>query len=53
MVEDITKFLSEIGIKTKNYEYLNYEPTFVTDGSTETVKINNKDITLNKKYLNY
>ena len=53
MVEDITKFLSEIGIKTKNYEYLNYEPTFVTDGSTETVKINNKDIPLNKKYLNY
>ncbi len=53
MAEEITTFLHEIGIKTKNFEYLKNEPKFETDGKTETVKINNKNVPLNKKFLNY
>lgn len=53
MTEDISVFLSEIGIKTKNYEFLSNEPKFEMDGKTETVKISNKNVPLNKKLLNY
>lgn len=53
MTKENEEFLKSIGQKSTGYIYLKYQPNYFTEGNEDTVKIDDKDVPLNKKLLNY
>lgn len=53
MNKDVEKLLIMLGQKLTGYNYLGMKPTYEVESNSETIKINGKDVPLNKKILNY
>ena len=53
MDKEVEKLLVVLGQKLTGYSYLGVKPTYEVESSLETIKINGKDVPLNRKILNY